>query len=193
MLTRIRQLIKPALDSLGRALSKISPNPNTWTALGLLISLASAYFFYESAYFPASLLLLASGFMDVADGAVAKSTGRVSKRGGFLDSNFDRVAEVAIYLALILSSHDSYFTFVSALALSFSLLVSYSRSRAEAAGINAEGVGYGERAERLLILAAGGIAGYLFYAIILVALLSFITYLQRLYVYSSRLEQSQSV
>ncbi|MEM3684255.1 MAG: CDP-alcohol phosphatidyltransferase family protein [Conexivisphaerales archaeon] len=193
MLTRIRQLIKPALDSLGRALSKISPNPNTWTALGLLISLASAYFFYESAYFPASFLLLASGFMDVADGAVAKSTGRVSKRGGFLDSNFDRVAEVAIYLALILSSHDSYFTFVSALALSFSLLVSYSRSRAEAAGINAEGVGYGERAERLLILAAGGIAGYLFYAVILVALLSFITYLQRLYVYSSRLEQSQSV
>jgi archaetidylinositol phosphate synthase len=193
LLTRLRQILKPYLNSLGVSLSKISPNPNAWTLLGLIISFASAYFFYTSSYPLASLLLLLSGFMDVADGAVAKSTGKVTKKGGFLDSNLDRMAEVSIYLALIVSAKSALYLFFSAAALSFSLLVSYSRSRAEAAGINAEGVGYGERAERLLILAIGGIAGYVYYAVIIVTFLAVITYLQRLYVYSSRLDKSESL
>ncbi len=193
MLTRLRQILKPFLNSLGKSLSKISPNPNSWSVAGLIISFASAYFFYNSFYLLASLLLLLSGFMDIADGAVAKSTGRVTKKGGFLDSNFDRLAEVSVYLALIVSARSVLYSFFSAAALSFSLLVSYSRSRAEAAGINAEGVGYGERAERLIILAIGGIAGYVYYAVIIVTLLAILTYLQRLYVYSSRLDKSESL
>lgn len=190
MLTRLRQMLKPFLNYLGIYLSKVSPNPNFWTIVGLIVSFASAYFFYRSFYILASLLLLFSGFMDIADGAVAKSTGRVTKKGGFLDSNLDRLAEVAVYLALVISSKSVLYTFFSAAALSFSLLVSYSRSRAEAAGINAEGVGYGERAERLIILAVGGITGYIYYAVVLVTIVAFITYLQRLYVYSSRLNKS---
>lgn len=189
MLTRLREALKPALDAFGKNLSKISPEPNFWTALGLVFSLISAYFFYSSSYLLASFFLLASGLMDVADGAVAKSSGKTSRKGGFLDSNMDRIGEVAIYLALILASKTAYFTFAASLALSFSLLVSYARARAEASGINAEGIGYGERAERIIILAIGGFIDHLFYALIAISILAFITYLQRLIIYSSRLQQ----
>jgi archaetidylinositol phosphate synthase len=173
---------------MGTVFGGVVPSPNFWTLLGLLFSLFAAFFFSVHQSRPGALLVLASGFMDVVDGAVARATGKVSKRGGFLDSNMDRVGESALYLGLMFT--QGFYSFLSGLALASSLLVSYSRSRAEAAGLKAEGVGVGERAERLLILSVGGFIGgpYLYYAVGLVAVVAILTFLQRIYVYGSRLE-----
>ena len=197
MLTRLRKVIQPALSTLGISFSKINPSPNFWTAIGLVFSLLAGYLFYTGYGAYAGISVLVSGFMDVVDGSVARATGKVSRKGGFIDSNLDRLGESVIYLSLLLygfsTTEPVFFVLVSSLALTFSLLVSYSRSRAEAAGIKAEGVGYGERAERLIILSISSISGLLFYGLVIVVALAVITYAQRLYVYSLRLDQSERV
>lgn len=197
MLTRLRKAIQPALSTLGNSFSKVSPSPNFWTAIGFVLSLLAGYLFYMGYEAYAGISVLASGFMDVVDGSVARATGKVSRKGGFIDSNLDRLGESIIYLSLLLygfsTAEPVFFVFVSSLALTFSLLVSYSRSRAEAAGIKAEGVGYGERAERLIILSVSSISGFLVYGLLIVTAVAVITYAQRLYVYSLRLDQSERV
>ncbi len=118
-----------------------------------------------------------AGFLDVVDGAVAQATNATSNRGAFLDSTLDRVAEVAVYVGILLGGLASPVAVL--LALSFSLLVSYTRAKADSLGISLSGVGLGERSERLLILAAFSIAGLASYGVLLVILVSAITFLQR--------------
>lgn len=188
MLTRLRQAIAPISLAIGRTLATVVPNPNFWTLVGLLLSLLAAYLFAIQDTFLAAISVLGSGFMDVVDGAVARATGRITRRGGFLDSNIDRVGESVIYIGLMFS--PGWKSVVAGVALATSLLVSYSRARAEASGLKAEGVGIGERAERLLVLVIGGLLGpnYLYFAVLLVALISLLTFLQRIYVYGSALK-----
>lgn len=184
VLTKLRQSIKPVVDSLGRACGSVLPYPNAWTGMGAAFALFSGLSFYYGRPQLGGLLILFSGLMDVLDGAVARSTGKVSRKGGFLDSNLDRLAEVFVYAGIVGS--DAMNPMLPLLALSFSLLVSYSRAKAEGLGVKAEGVGVGERAERLLTLAVAGIAGLLLYGVALVLALALVTFAQRLCVYSSR-------
>ena len=126
-----------------------------------------------------SILLLASGFFDIVDGQVARATKNVTKTGGFLDSVFDRVAEVAIFFGILVGGHaNPYLVF---LAVTFSLLVSYARSRAESSGVQLRGVGIGERPERLLVLALVGMAGFLEYALAAVCILAGVTFVHRVF------------
>ena len=126
-----------------------------------------------------SILLLASGFFDIVDGQVARATKNITKTGGFLDSVFDRVAEVAIFFGILVGGHaNPYLVF---LAVTFSLLVSYARSRAESSGVQLRGVGIGERPERLLVLALVGMAGFLEYALAAVCILAGVTFVHRVF------------
>ncbi|MDG6939782.1 MAG: CDP-alcohol phosphatidyltransferase family protein [Nitrososphaerota archaeon] len=185
MLTRLRQRVAPAVERVASACGRVMPSPNAWTALGLLLALAAAYSYRAGLAPQAGALVLASGFTDLVDGAVARKLGKATPRGGFLDSNLDRVGESAVYLGLMTGPWG--LQTVAAVAMAASLLVSYSRSRAEAAGLKAEGVGYGERAERLAVLALSSLAGYVYYGVVVVAVLAAVTFAQRLYVYGSKL------
>ena len=95
------------------------------------------------------------------------------------------MAEVAIYVGILAGSLANQ-TFVL-LALSFSLLVSYTRARGEALGARLAGVGIGERSERLIVLAVASIAGLTQYGVIVVALIAGFTFLQRTYTASRSL------
>ena len=75
------------------------------------------------------------------------------------------------------------------LAITFSLLVSYTRSRAESLGIKLQGIGIGERAERLLVIAIIGIIGFMEYAVIIVIIIAGITFIQRIIVTAKALNQ----
>jgi archaetidylinositol phosphate synthase len=185
LFTRLREALSPALEALGSGLGRLVPYPNFWTTLGLAFSLLAAFLFAIGRFRLAGVFVLASGFMDIVDGSVARATNKVTPRGGFLDSNIDRVAESVLYLGLVLSPQVGGLAAASALATS--LLVSYSRAKAEAAGLKAEGVGIGERAERLVVLAVGSLLGFTYYSVIIVTLISIATFVQRLYVYGSRL------
>lgn len=184
--------MKPHLEKLGSSFAATGLSPNFWTAVGLGFAFLSAvaYGLNSQIQFAAILggaLLLISGFFDVVDGQVARVTKKVSKKGGFLDSVFDKIAEVAIFLGLLVGGFtEPYLVF---LAITLSLLVSYARSRAESLGVKLQGIGIGERAERLLVIAIIGMIGFMQYAIIIVIIIATITFIQRIAVTAKNIQE----
>jgi archaetidylinositol phosphate synthase len=127
------------------------------------------------------IVLLISGFFDVVDGTVARVTKSSSRKGSFLDSSLDKLSEVAVFLGLAIG--DLAEPLLCMIALSLSLIVSYIRARAESLGIELKGIGIGERAERLLILAIIGmipISGAMQWAVVIVSIIAGITIVQRM-------------
>ncbi len=181
MLNNLRKRLRPALEKVGAAFASTGLSANVWTGVGLALALASATVYgvmgIQHSLVIGGALLLASGFFDVVDGQVARITGTSSKRGAFLDSVFDKIAEVAIFLGIMIGGHaDPYLVL---LAISLSLLVSYTRSRAESLGIKLQGIGIGERAERLLVVAIVGMAGFMEAAVVIVIIIAAVTFVQR--------------
>jgi len=132
--------------------------------------------------------LLVAGFLDAIDGELARTTGKVSEKGSFLDSVFDKLGESAVAIGIALSGIAS--SIVVLVFIVCSLLVSYVRAKAEQLGIEIAGVGLVERAERIIILA---VASFIYpfwgksleYGLLLIAALSVITIVQRvIYAYN---------
>ena len=177
VLDRLRGSLGAVLDSLGRGASKVVPSPTAWTVVGLLFAFL-AFLFYAGVHpFVAGLMLALSGFFDVLDGAVARTTGRTSQRGAFLDSTLDRVSEVLVFLGILVGGYTS--PSLVLLALSFSLLVSYARAKGDALGVSLAGIGIGERSERLVVLIAASFLGIVGFGVFVVAVLALVTFLQR--------------
>ncbi|MCZ7392931.1 MAG: CDP-alcohol phosphatidyltransferase family protein [Candidatus Methanoperedens sp.] len=181
MLEEIREFIRNALRPLAKNITEI--NPNTLTIFGLLLSLVSAILFAKREIFMAGAFLLAGGFFDVLDGLVARENNRITRFGGFLDSVSDRFADAAVIIGAMYGGLAAFSPFpdwfIGVLAIVGSLMVSYTRARAEAAGADAS-VGVGERAVRMLIMVIGAFIAEVNWAILLVAVLSFITVFQRI-------------
>ena len=197
MLNNFRDALKPTLEKLGSKFGSTGLSPNFWTAVGLVFAFLSAIAYGLNSYLPVSylaaiiggVLLLISGFFDVIDGQVARYTKKVSKKGGFLDSVFDKIAEVAIFAGLLVGGFAEPIWVL--LAITLSLLVSYARSRAESLGVKLQGIGIGERAERLLVIAIiGMIPGLMPYAIGIVIVIAAITFIQRIIVTSKNITES---
>ncbi|MEM2160915.1 MAG: CDP-alcohol phosphatidyltransferase family protein [Candidatus Nitrosotenuis sp.] len=196
MLNNFRESLKPTLEKIGAKFGATGLSPNFWTGVGLVFAFLSAITYglnsYLSSWFSAAIiggiLLLISGFFDIVDGQVARYTKKVSKRGGFLDSVFDKIAEVAIFAGLLVGGFAEPIWVL--LAITLSLLVSYARSRAESLGVKLQGIGIGERAERLLVIAIiGMIPGLMPYAIGIVIVIAAITFVQRIIVTSKNIAE----
>ena len=194
MLTKLKKKVQNMLTSEAKAAHKIGLTPNGVSLIGLTLALFSAAAYAITQNQPlwillATILLLASGFCDALDGILARNYQQESVFGGFFDSLLDRYADAAVYAGVIIGGLCEPLWGLAALA--GSMLVSYSRARAEAAGINMESVGVVERAERLLILSVASVAAIFWLpalniGIILLAVLSNFTVLQRgLHVYNS--------
>jgi archaetidylinositol phosphate synthase len=183
-------LVVKGVEPLGR----LGVTPNMITVLGVLVSAASAWYIASYSGNPGSLtlaasLILLSGFLDAIDGTLARATGKVTTFGGFFDSVCDRYSDAIVLAAVIYSGLcDPLWGFA---ALIGSMMVSYSRSRAEAAGVNMAGVGLAERAERMIFLALAIYAAYynvqyLNYGVVILALLANFTVIQRSYHFYSK-------
>ena len=191
MLNKFRKSLQPILEKIGFLFSSIGLSPNTLSLIGFIITIISSIIFGinnlqldPTINFSAigSLVLLAGGFFDVIDGSVAKITKRTSRKGSFLDSTLDKISETIIFLGIAIGGFAN--PILCLLAVSSSLMVSYIRSRAETFGIDLSGVGFGERAERILILAVMGLLSFphsLEYGVIIVIGISIITIIQRIY------------
>jgi archaetidylinositol phosphate synthase len=184
------------LQTEARIAHKLGLTPNSISIIGFILAIASAASYALTSSDSLWLLLLAvffmlaSGFCDTMDGIVARTFKQTSAFGGFFDSVLDRFADGASYAGIIVAglcaaAFGGYWGTIAALtALLASMLVSYTRARAEVIGVKMESVGIAERAERMLILAAASIIGYFYlpalgYGVALIALLSIITVLQR--------------
>lgn len=190
MLNNFREKLEPILEKIGVLFSSTGLSPNKLSLIGFLIAITSSIIFglnlsLESilnSSIIGSIILLISGFFDVIDGSVAKITKKTSSKGAFLDSVLDKISETTIFLGIAIGSLAN--PILCLIAVSSSLLVSYTRSRAETLGLNLSGVGFGERAERLLILSIMGLIPLphsLEYGVIIIIIISTITVIQRIY------------
>jgi phosphatidylinositol phosphate synthase len=167
--------------------------PNAITTVGALVVLGSAVAFGLGAIRAGGLLLLVSGVFDILDGQVARQGGMISTFGAFYDSTLDRVGEAALFGGIALHflrgglapRQVTLGVMLAIVALAASLLVSYSRARAEGLGLECK-VGIAARAERFLVLGAptllfgSGRDGLLLLWIVAVlALVTVITVIQR--------------
>lgn len=191
MLNRFREKITPITTRIGNNFGSLGLSPTFWSMIGFAFAILSSIFFgltnflnQQGLEFPwqviASIMLLISGFFDIVDGSVARVMKKTTTRGAFLDSNFDKVSEALIFIAIAIGGLSN--PILAMIALSTSILVSYLRARAESLGIELKGIGVGERAERLLILAICGlipISGSIQWGVLIIILISAFSFIQR--------------
>jgi CDP-diacylglycerol--glycerol-3-phosphate 3-phosphatidyltransferase len=156
-------------------------DPNLLSVLGVLVSLGGAWAFARGAFVLGSLLVLGGGFFDLVDGVVARHQGASSRFGAFLDSSLDRVVDMALLLGILMhyaASGALGLAWLAGGALVATVMVSYAKARAESL-LPELRVGVFERAERIVVLAAGGLFGLMPLALGVVAAGSTITAGQR--------------
>jgi len=140
-----------------KLLAKTSITPDAISWFGVLLTLVAAALIITGNLFAGGIMVLVAGFFDMLDGALARSTQRVTKFGAILDSTLDRFSEAALLLSLLAvyaARQNMLGIWAVGLALLGSYLVSYIRARAEGMGIDCE-VGFFARPERVVVLALG--------------------------------------
>jgi CDP-diacylglycerol--glycerol-3-phosphate 3-phosphatidyltransferase len=168
-------------------------HPNVLSTIGFLVTMSSAFAFGYNHIRTAGVLILLGGAFDLFDGRVARATGLASKFGAFYDSTLDRISEIAVYIGL-LSLYNTYHPqlgdvgtiYAIMLAMGGSLMISYTRARAEGLGIDCK-VGLMQRGERVVMI---GLAALIFggessglalrVVIIMVAILTILTAFHRI-------------
>lgn len=150
LITRLREKVGKFLLYIGKVFTLLRVPPNLLTILSLIVMITGFYLFIvHDMFFIYILSIILSSFLDIADGAVARYSGRVTRFGGFLDSTIDRINDFILILSLKYMGFNEFIVY-ALIILSF--LISYSRARAEGLGLKIEGIGLIERGERILFL-----------------------------------------
>ncbi|MCK5119239.1 MAG: CDP-alcohol phosphatidyltransferase family protein, partial [Candidatus Latescibacteria bacterium] len=160
-------------------------HPDLLTILGLLGNMVAAMLFAVGSFFSAGLCVLLAGLLDVLDGEVARMGHKSSTFGALLDSTLDRYSEIFVAFGITVFFVRSGWVMTSVIlffALAGSLMVSYVRARAEGLGETCK-VGFMQRPERVLAIAAGGIIGVKTLAVVMwiIAFLTHFTVAERLW------------
>lgn len=187
----VKEAGRSILDPIVRLALALHITPNTITVIGLLVVAAATAVLVSGQLLLAAAILTAGSALDAVDGALARATGGGTVFGSFLDSTLDRVGEAILYTGIAgyflrFSDDPTWPVLATLVALGGSFMVSYSRARAEAIGLTAA-VGLAPRTERIVLIVAGiGLAGLgfgigLIGAIIIIAVLTVITVVQRIW------------
>jgi CDP-diacylglycerol--glycerol-3-phosphate 3-phosphatidyltransferase len=183
-----------AIRPVARTLIRSGITPNALTTLGLLVVIASATAFAASNVHLGGWLLLFSGLFDILDGEVARQGKMGTVFGAFYDSTLDRLGEAALFGGLALffvqggvpPERVTVAVAVALVALVASMLVSYTRARAEGLGVECR-VGIAARTERLLAIGAptaffgaGNDGAIVFWIVVLLAVVTAVTVVQRI-------------
>jgi CDP-diacylglycerol--glycerol-3-phosphate 3-phosphatidyltransferase len=193
-----RAVVAYAVNPTARFLLRIGVTPNAVTVAGTIGVLIGSYFGAQGHLLFATLFVTACALTDALDGTMARMRGGGGKFGALLDSSMDRIADGAVFGAVVYymaGQHNPYGGTVAALlALAAGQVVSYVKARAQSLGLNAD-VGIAERFERLAILGVGGLLGSaglewgLPAALWVIGALALITAFQRL-IHAARTEPS---
>jgi CDP-diacylglycerol--glycerol-3-phosphate 3-phosphatidyltransferase len=177
---RVRGLFNPLTTAIGRS----GITPNQLTILGLLLAVAAGFLVWYGYFVIAAIVFTLGGLMDMLDGAVARLSEKVTPLGAFIDSTFDRLGEGIVLTSIALAyARDGHLWIVGAAFATMigSFLVSYTRARAEALGLDCK-VGLMTRAERMVLLGIGLLLqrfGVLDVVMYILAVLTAVTVLQR--------------
>ncbi|PYN93610.1 MAG: hypothetical protein DMD91_29755 [Candidatus Rokuibacteriota bacterium] len=182
MLSRYRETLRSWTDPVGRALLRLHLRPNHLTLMGLGVSLVAASAFVAGHVRTAGLLVLLAGLFDYFDGSLARAAGLVTPFGGFLDSVIDRYSDIVVLLGIVVlfaSLGQRRGAFVAMAGLAGSVMVSYTKARAESIGVDCH-VGFMERPERMICLIAGSVSDLLEPALWALAVLANLTAIHRI-------------
>jgi CDP-diacylglycerol--glycerol-3-phosphate 3-phosphatidyltransferase len=175
--------IKPGLTQLASFLYDHNIKPTALTVTGLVINGAGAYCYFRGWFLVAGFIILFAGLFDMLDGELARFGGNTSKIGAFTDAVVDRYSDLIILggvLTYYAKAGDFANTVLVLTIIGGAFLVSYVRARAELV-IDKCDVGMMERPERIILLAIGSIFGFLLVSLWLLAFLTHMTALYRIF------------
>jgi CDP-diacylglycerol--glycerol-3-phosphate 3-phosphatidyltransferase len=179
----LRESSRDILEAIARVLQATHISPNMLTVIGFVVALGVAAVLASGQLLLGGILMILAAVFDAFDGTLARVANRTSRFGAFLDSTLDRYSESVIFLGLLvyyLQADIHTEAILVVVALVGSLMVSYTRARAEGLGLDIKS-GLLTRVERVLILIVGLISGWMLVALWLLAVLSNVTALQRIY------------
>jgi CDP-diacylglycerol--glycerol-3-phosphate 3-phosphatidyltransferase len=176
------------------ALSKI--HPNVLTFMGLVINIWAAWLFSRGRFVAAGVVVIGAGLFDMVDGRVARETNRVTRFGGFFDSVLDRYSDLALFMGLLVyyaSINRFFYIVLTAIVMTGSVMVSYTRARAENSIPKCK-VGFLERPERVVLIIIGALFNRMAPVLWVIAIFSNLTVIHRM-IYTwqeaKRLEDAQ--
>src|SRR2546422_6896125 len=170
------------IDLIVRWLAPSRIHPNVLTFLGLLINTWAAFLFAAGSFRWAALVVIGAGLFDMVDGRVARETNRVTRFGGFFDSVLDRYSDLALFMGLLVyyaSINRFFYIVLTAIVMTGSVMVSYTRARAENSIPKCK-VGFLERPERVVLIIIGALFLRMAQVLWVMAILSNITVLSRM-------------
>lgn len=178
----MRVRFKGILDPIGVFFNRLGLTPNMMTVLGLFGNAVGAFFLLRGEMLVGGLIVLAMGPIDALDGTMARLRGEPTDFGAFVDSVTDRYSELVILGGLLLyyAMQGNFVGVVAAyLAAAGSVLVSYTRARAQSLGKETK-IGILTRLERYLVLAPSLVFNVPLAGLWIIATLANITALQRI-------------
>ncbi len=176
------------------ALSKI--HPNVLTFIGLLINIVAAVLLAAGQFRAAGFVILGAAIFDMVDGRVARETNQVTRFGGFFDSVLDRYSDLALLMGLLVyygNINRSLYVVLTAIVMTASVMVSYTRARAENT-IPMCKVGFMERPERVVLLIIGALFDRMAPVLWVIAVMGNLTVIHRMlftWQETKRLEDAQ--
>jgi CDP-diacylglycerol---glycerol-3-phosphate 3-phosphatidyltransferase len=179
---KARNSFRHVTEPAGHALAKAGFTANSLTVIGLAGSVSAGILIASGYARVGGLLSLLSGLPDMLDGAVAKATGRSSRRGAFLDSVVDRLSDAAVLAGIVwlgISRNEPRVAVLAAMVMALSLIVSYVKARAESLGYECN-VGIAERPERVVVLGVALLVGHVLAGLWVLVIAAGITVVQRI-------------
>lgn len=164
----------------GLALSRI--HPNVLTFMGLVINAAAALLLASGRFVAAGLVIMLAGIFDMVDGRVARETQQVTPFGGFFDSVVDRYSDLVLLMGLLVyyaSINRFFYIVLTAVVMTGSVMVSYTRARAENVIPKCK-AGFMERPERIVLLIIGALFNRMAQVLWVIAVLANVTVIHRM-------------
>jgi len=181
LLSHYKESLHSVADPVARLLLRAHVRPNQLTVLGLGVSVVAAHAFFHGRFRMAAALLAVAGLFDFFDGSLARLARSESAFGAFLDSVVDRYSDVVVLLGIVLyyeRADASGGVFATMAALIGTIMVSYTKARAQSIGVHCE-IGLMERPERMILLIVGALTR-LTPAMIALAVLTNLTAIHRI-------------
>src|SRR4051812_17354654 len=147
------------IDRIVRMLALSRIHPNALTFIGLLINIWAAFLFASGKMLAAGMVVVGASVFDMVDGRVARATSQVTRFGGFFDSVLDRYSDLVLYIGLLVyyaSINRFAYIVLTAIVMMGSVMISYTRARAENAIPKCK-VGFLERPERVVLIIIGAL------------------------------------
>ena len=182
------------LNAIIRLCVRLRIRPNFLTLFGVLVNIAAAYTLAIGHFVTAGFIMILANIFDFVDGKVARELDMETSFGGFWDSVMDRFSDISLFVGLIFLYAElgrTDYVMITALAMMFAIMTSYTRARAESIIMKCK-VGFMERPERIVLFMIGAFTNRMAAVLWIIGVLSLLTVANRVYYTWRELEHTQT-